>query len=119
MKIELPFLPLSVNACFRASKTGSVYKSKRYREFTAIMDEFFEKIDYEMLEGDLVLKVDFECKSKRKRDLDNLLKSLIDSLEGRLFENDSQIIEIHAKKQIGCESDKTFIHLYQDHQTEG
>jgi len=119
MKIELPFLPLSVNACFRASKRGGVYKSKRYREFTAVMDEFFEKIDYEMLEGDLVLKVDFECKSKRKRDLDNLLKSLIDSLEGRLFENDSQIIEIHAKKQIGCESDKTFIHLYQDHQTEG
>ena len=113
MKIELPFLPISVNACFRASKRGGVYKSKRYREYLEIMDEFFEKAKYEMLEGDLVLEVDFECKSKRKRDLDNLLKSLIDSLEGRLFENDSQIIEIHATKRIGCSSDKTILCLSQ------
>ena len=110
-KIELPLLPPSVNACFRATKRGGVYKSKKYREFLAIMDEFFETAEYEMLEGDLIFHVEFECKSKRKRDLDNLLKALIDSLEGRLFENDSQIVEIHAQKEIGCEADKTTLSL--------
>lgn len=116
IKIELPFLPISVNACFRASRRGGVYKSKRYREFLATMDEFFSKAEYEMLEGDLVLEVEFQCKSKRKRDLDNLLKSLIDSLEKRLFENDNQIVEIRAKKLIACAADSTILHLYQNPQ---
>lgn len=110
-KIELPLLPPSVNACFRATKRGGVYKSKKYREFLAIMDKFFETAEYEKLDGELILNVEFECKSKRKRDLDNLLKALIDSLEKRVFEDDSQIVEIHAKKKIGCEADKTTLSL--------
>jgi len=111
MKIELPFIPLSVNACWRASRSGHVYKSKRYREFLKEMDTFFETIEYVKLEGELILVVDFECRTKRRRDLDNLLKSLIDSLEGKLFENDYQIVEIHCKKIIGCKEDKTILSL--------
>lgn len=112
IEFELQLLPPSVNACFRTTKRGGIYRSKKYREFLLTIDQFFETVKYEMLEGDIILNVEFECKSKRKRDLDNLLKALIDSLEGRLFENDSQIVEIHAKKIIGCGGDKTFIHLH-------
>jgi len=111
IEFELPLLPPSVNACFRTTKRGGIYRSKKYREFLTTMDQFFETVEYEILKGDIIFTVEFECKSKRKRDLDNLLKSLIDSLEGRLFENDSQLVEIHAKKKIGCDGDKTFIHL--------
>lgn len=111
MNLELPLIPISVNACWRASKGGHVYKSKRYREFLKDMDKFLETVEYDILEGDLILNVEFECRTKRKRDLDNLLKSLIDSLEGKLFENDSQIVEIHCKKFLGCDSDKTILSL--------
>ena len=111
MNFELPFIPISVNACWRASKGGHVYRSKRYTQFLKDIDVFLDTIEYDMLEGDLILNVEFFCKTKRKRDLDNLLKSLIDSLEGRLFENDNQIIEIHSKKFIGCNDDKTMLSL--------
>jgi Holliday junction resolvase RusA-like endonuclease len=111
MNLELPLIPISVNACWRASKGGHVYKSKRYREFLKEIDTIFETIEYVKLEGDLILNVEFFCKSKRKRDLDNLLKSLIDSLEGKLFENDSQIVEIHCTKIIGSKEDKTILSL--------
>lgn len=111
MDFEIPFLPISVNACWRSTQGGRVYKSKRYMQFLKDMDAFLETVEYDKLEGELIMNVDFFCRSKRKRDLDNLLKSLIDSLEGRLFENDNQIVEIHSKKFIGCNDDKTILSL--------
>jgi Holliday junction resolvase RusA-like endonuclease len=41
---------------------------------------------------------------KRPKDIDNILKALIDSLEGILFENDSQIYELYIKKEKHCEN---------------
>ena len=38
---------------------------------------------------------------KRPKDIDNILKALLDSFEGILFENDSQIIELFIRKQKG------------------
>jgi Holliday junction resolvase RusA-like endonuclease len=50
-------------------------------------------------------------KDKRKRDVDNHLKSLLDSLEGIMFVDDSQIYEIIARKTIGCPENRTVISL--------
>lgn len=41
--------------------------------------------------------MDFYRPAKRG-DLDNRIKILLDALEGIAFENDSQIIEIHARR---------------------
>jgi len=38
------------------------------------------------------------CSSKKAGDLDNLIKKLFDSGNGILYEDDSQIVELHAKK---------------------
>jgi crossover junction endodeoxyribonuclease RusA len=45
--------------------------------------------------GELCIFIQAYPPDKRKRDLDNTLKVSIDSLEGILFTNDSQIGEIH------------------------
>lgn len=108
-KITLPFIPVSVNASYRVSKSR-VYKSKQMREFQKQMNAVFENYkDLRMLEGKLSLDVTFEMSDKRSRDLDNLLKSLLDSLEGRVFKNDNQIFEITARKFNNCDQFKTII----------
>ena len=63
------------------------------------------------MEGELKLSVTLSFKSKRKRDIDNSMKALLDCLEHRLFEDDSQIFELNITKQIGCPKDQTAITL--------
>lgn len=47
------------------------------------------------LKGPITLNIDAYPPDKRKRDLDNILKSLNDSLEyARVFENDNQIAKL-------------------------
>jgi crossover junction endodeoxyribonuclease RusA len=109
IKIELPLVPPSVNACYRSYK-NRVYKSKKYREFEKEMNTYFENNKYEMLEGTLALDVTFYIKG-RDKDIDNLLKALIDTLEGNVFENDKHIIDLHAKKINKCTNNRTVIIL--------
>ena len=52
--------------------------------------------------GRIRLEVKFMFKDKRKRDIDNYLKVLIDSIKGVLFEDDDQIYELMVTKEIGC-----------------
>ncbi len=50
----------------------------------------------QMLFGSVSFLVDIYRPAKRG-DLDNTLKVTIDSLQGIIYENDSQIVEIHAR----------------------
>jgi len=112
--IELPFLPPSVNSCYR-SVGSRVYKSKRLREYENTMSEYFEIFhkNFEMLKGGLSLDVAFNLKGKRSIDLDNMLKALIDGLEGRCFENDKMIMQIRARKINNCKEPHTSVTLCQ------
>lgn len=113
MLITLPFLPISVNQSYRSSK-NRVYKSGKLRDFEKKMNDLFETFEnVEFLSGNLKVDIVFELKSCRKRDLDNMLKSLFDSLEGRIFENDNQIFEIKCRKIHGCLEDKTIINIFE------
>jgi Holliday junction resolvase RusA-like endonuclease len=108
---EFEFLPTSVNASYRSFK-NKVYKSKKLKDFQKQVTEFFENNKgFEKLEGDLTIDITFEIKGFRKRDLDNMLKSLFDALENILFENDNQIFDIRCRKIMNCKSNKTKIIL--------
>ena len=113
MLIILPFLPVSVNQSYRSCK-NRVYKSKQLCDFEKRIDDFFKTFEnIEFLKGNLKVDIVFELKSCRKRDLDNLLKSLFDSLEGRIFENDNQIYEIKCRKLHNCTQDNTIINIFE------
>lgn len=101
------FTPPSVNACYRT--TGSrVYKSARLREFQKRIGETLRQ-DVQPIRGKVRLDVELFYKDNRKRDIDNPMKALIDSLEYKLFENDSNIFELHVIKNIGCGIDRTVV----------
>lgn len=51
----------------------------------------------EMMTGDLSIRLDVFREAKRG-DLDNKIKLILDSLQGVIYENDNQVVEIHARR---------------------
>jgi crossover junction endodeoxyribonuclease RusA len=60
--------------------------------------------------GKIKLEIDIYWKDKRKRDIDNAAKSLLDCMKGLLFDDDDQVYEL-MRKYIGCPENKTVIEL--------
>jgi crossover junction endodeoxyribonuclease RusA len=112
--LELPFLPPSVNACFRSYK-GRVIKSARLKLFEQQMIQHFADTEdgIEMIEGHLKLTIEFSLPNRRNIDIDNLLKSLLDSLEGVVFENDSEVYELQVTKISNTGVSKTSVKIEQ------
>ena len=93
----------------------STYFPKRYTQFRKEFGELLEKYKAEPTDGLLYVKLDFyvqlpKTMSKKKKeekegkhcdnnaDLDNYVKATLDSLEGKYYNNDKQIVMIRARK---------------------
>lgn len=111
IQFELPFLPPSTNQMYRAYR-GRVVKSVVLKQFQQSVLQFFAESDQDitMLEGSLEATIHFQLRG-RNIDIDNLLKSLFDSLEGILFKNDSAIFKVTCDKELRCAENKTIVHL--------
>jgi len=105
MTITLPWPP-SVNRYYRSingrqilSKTGRQYK----KDVAYLLAEYCIRYGLPM-HGDLRVSVEYFPPSRRKYDIDNFLKALLDALEvsadqlNGAYVNDSQIIELHVSK---------------------
>lgn len=60
---------------------------------------------FKLIEGDCSLEYILYCRKKGRTDLDNTLKAIQDSLEGIAYNNDSQIVEIIARKVRNAKRD--------------
>lgn len=85
-------------------------KSKEAREYQAGIQS--ELIGVKPLTGDLKVWLTF-CRPRKHGDLDNLIKVVLDSLEGAAYENDSQIAEIEAKRVDGRPLPEVYIQINQ------
>lgn len=65
----------------------------------------------EMLKGRIKVEYEVFYNDKRKRDIDNILKLLTDSLQKVVFENDSQIDELTVKRRFTKEKPRTIIQV--------
>tara|TARA_R110002012_G_scaffold246448_1_gene421999 strand:- start:56 stop:445 length:390 start_codon:yes stop_codon:yes gene_type:complete len=111
--ITFPIAPVVAS---RARVTRwSTYFPKRYTQFRKEFGELLEKYKAEPTDGLLYVKLDFyvqlpKTMSKKKKeekegkhcdnnaDLDNYVKATLDSLEGKYYNNDKQIVMIRARK---------------------
>lgn len=108
---------------------GHTYTPKETVKFEKYVKECFEESKYEMLSGTLKATLTFiyevpKSKSKsikndmlnhvirptQRPDLDNLAKSILDSLNGLAYEDDSQIVELNCTKYYGLEA-KTIVSI--------
>ena len=95
---------------FMAVFRGRRIKTKVCREFkTYAQDKLKEQFTGEELLN-TVLKIDIKLhfKDKRKRDVDNYLKAIFDSLTGVVIEDDSLIKKCVVEK---FESDKEYVEI--------
>jgi len=106
---ELPYPP-SINHYYARQKNGAVYinqQGKGYR--AAVMYNFRHS---KPIEGKLKLHIDVFPPDKRKRDLDNINKCLLDSLQSAgLIKDDYDIDHLSMKRCDVVEGGKIIIKL--------
>lgn len=108
----------------RATKSGTVYKDKKDREYEKVIADAFREAypDFEPIRGAVSLYVRSYRplpKSRPKKvliepdtskpDLTNIVKSVEDALNGLAWVDDSQIIECSAQKLFRTRNNEPYI----------
>jgi len=108
MEFKIYTKPLSVNQYYatnysnRGQKIYITAKGKEYRE--GIVNGLKES-NITKFAGEINLEINLLLGKKRKMDVDNCLKPLLDAFEGILYDNDSQIYSLKITKDFGYRED--------------
>jgi len=90
LEIEVPYPP-SINHYYRrvGPKTLISRKGRKYRETLA---HLLSATGVEQVEGRIFLEIEMYPPDRRRRDVDNVLKALLDAMQhGGAYEDDSQV----------------------------
>lgn len=94
-------LPPSANTYYR-NFHGHMVLSAKGREFKLEMQELC--VGKTKIDGLVCVTLNVWFKDKRRRDLDNYFKAVLDAFKNILFEDDCMVAEIHASKVIDCKN---------------
>jgi crossover junction endodeoxyribonuclease RusA len=96
--IEITFpWPPSVNTYWRVVN-GRPIISEKGRMYRKAVMAIILKEQIELIEGPIRVEIDAYRPDNRKRDLDNILKALLDGMaKGLVYEDDSQIKDLSIK----------------------
>lgn len=98
--MRLNIKPVSLNNAYCSSRTGRRFMTREGKTYKEIVS-WEAKKHFEQKTGELGIYFEFGFKDKRRRDVDDYVKLAQDALTGIAFLDDSQIIELTAKKVIG------------------
>jgi len=113
MKIEIDGFPPSVNNCWRRSPHGHIYTTpifKQYREQIAWLAKL-KKQDY--LGKTVRIFIGFKVKTRKERDIDNMVKVILDGLKETIITDDSwtYVRDLRIVPYLHSQSDKTIIEI--------
>ena len=95
MPIDLP-LPPSVNALWRSAR-GRVYRSERYAEWRVAAGWALKVQKPVRIAGPVVITIAAGRPDRRRRDVDNLGKAVLDLLVGhQVIEDDANVVTVTA-----------------------
>lgn len=95
---------------FRYSRTGG-YTDPRVTAWQSTIGYFAELNGVEVRKGKAKVTLLFLLKDRRRRDLDNLSKAVLDALNGIAWVDDTQIVDLHIVKAITKESPGVWIEI--------
>ena len=86
---------------FRYAKTGGYTsaKVKAWQE-TVAWEANIVMRSKSFLEGYISVTMDFRLGNNRRVDLDNLSKAVLDAMNGIVYKDDTEVIELHLKKMV-------------------
>ena len=110
VELELPYPP-SVNHYWRRVGPRTLI-SRGGRAFRATVCAILAAQGIQPLEGPLEVEIDLYPPDRRRRDVDNTQKALLDALEhGGLFLDDSQVVHLNTWKREPIEGGKSFVRV--------
>lgn len=94
---------------FRYKKTGSSfinYTPARVKDWSNLVSITARQImrDRELYAGNIAVELHFSLPTKRRVDLDNLSKNLLDSLNNVVYLDDKQIFDLRITKYVDKEN---------------
>lgn len=110
LELELPYPP-SVNHYWRRVGNRTLI-SRGGRTFRAEVCQLLRSHKPEPLAGPLEVSIQVHPPDRRRRDLDNCLKSLLDAMQhGGVYHDDSQIVRLAIEKCPPTPGGKTLVRI--------
>lgn len=116
LQIEIPVLPPSVNHYYKRTRSGRVFLDNDAVVFLKIA-RYIAKKQARAAKWEIVpsgkfffLEVGFEFVNRKFPDPNNMLKLLIDALEGIVFENDKWLLPLVTSAKI-TGKDRTIVNI--------
>jgi len=81
----------------RVTKRGT-YTPKETMDAERRVRDIWRERNAEQFEHQVVVTIDFYNGNRRRRDLDNMAKLVLDALNGEAFADDVQVIELNVRK---------------------
>ena len=102
IELYLSTLPIPKTNRYIRTRRGKVFKPPRVTLWeTRALWEIMQQYSGEPVEGKLSVEIVIKLPNRRRRDIDNMLKSLWDILErAKVIKDDNQIYEIRTQKII-------------------
>lgn len=107
---ELPYPP-SINHYWRRVGHKTLI-SRTGRAFRVNVVAILARRRLQVLHGPLEIEIDLHPPDRRRRDVDNALKSLLDALQhGGVYLDDSQIVHLEVTKREPVAGGKTLVRI--------
>lgn len=94
---------------FQYSSRGGGFTPARVKDWQNLVSAEAGRamIDRDKLAGPITAEIDFYLPNRSRRDLDNLSKGVLDAMNGLVYDDDCQVIDLHLRKffdseEYGC-----------------
>ena len=111
IELELPFPP-SVNHYYRRVGPRTLI-SREGRRFRERVCSLLAASGIRPMTGPLRVEIEVYPPDRRRRDIDNVQKALLDALEhGHAFRDDSQIVELKIERRGWTPDGRTLVRIW-------
>lgn len=91
--------PISLNHAYPSNKQGRRFLTKEGKEYKELIG-WEATMAGAFYTPPIEVKLIFYFKDNRKRDVDNFIKLVLDSLSGIIYKDDSDVTAIYARKAV-------------------